>query len=105
MLCNFDEIAQKNAISTFCDTGYECNFHGITISTFSKPIFEYNFDEFTISTISLCLFAYNFNEVEFQRAREARQRKNNLQFQRPDNFYFLRDNISLQFLHVRNLYV
>ena len=67
-------------------------------------MFEHNFNECTISTISLCLSAYNFNEIKFQHAREARQRKNSIQFQRCNNFYFFGNDISLQFLRAQNFY-
>ena len=57
-----------------------------------------------ISTFDIIRMYENSNGIQFQRAREARPRKNTMQFQRCTNFYVLGDDISLQFLRVKNFY-
>ena len=44
----------------------------------------------------------NFNVLQFQRAREARQRKKYIQFQRRNNFDVLGSDILQQFRRVNN---
>ena len=63
-----------------------------------------NFNGFAISTFINLQEWHNFNGIQFQHAREARQRKNSIQFQRCNNFYFFGNDISLQFLRAQNFY-
>ena len=64
------------------------NFNGATISIFWEMTFYNNFNILTISMFDIFWMYDNFNVLQFQQAREARQRKNSIQFQHCNNFYF-----------------
>ena len=81
------------------------NFNDVTISTFLEMIFRYNFYVLIISTFRILQIDYNFNGIQFQHAREARQRKNVSQFQHICNFYFWTKLEYRQFQQYNNFYI
>ena len=78
---------------------------------FLKIIFRYNFSVLRISTFYISKMMKISTKCKIStfarpdiRARGSRQRKDSIQFQRCNNFYFFGNDISLQFLRAQNFY-